>query len=33
MRPVPMGELVAHYLRCVEGDDTGTVVRAYGETG
>ncbi|AWS43482.1 short chain dehydrogenase [Streptosporangium sp. 'caverna'] len=30
MRPVPMNELVDHYLHCVEGDDTGGVVRAYG---
>ncbi|GII78112.1 short chain dehydrogenase [Sphaerisporangium rufum] len=30
MRSVAMDELVGHYLRCVEGDDTGTVIRAYG---
>jgi len=30
MRPVPMDELVRHYLHCVESDDTGTIVRAYG---
>lgn len=30
MRPVPMGELVGHYLQCVEGDDTGRIIRAYG---
>jgi NAD(P)-dependent dehydrogenase (short-subunit alcohol dehydrogenase family) len=28
MRPVPMDELVGHYLRCVEGDGTGLIVRA-----
>ncbi|MEU1545815.1 short chain dehydrogenase [Nocardia sp. NPDC005745] len=30
MRPVPMDELVDHYLRCIEGNDTGGVIRAYG---
>ena len=30
MRPVPMDDLVAHYLTCVEGDETGQVIRAYG---
>jgi hypothetical protein len=25
-----MDELVGHYLRCVEGDDTGRIIRAYG---
>jgi NAD(P)-dependent dehydrogenase (short-subunit alcohol dehydrogenase family) len=30
MRPVPMDELVGHYLRCVEGDDNGRIIRAYG---
>ncbi|QVQ52813.1 short chain dehydrogenase [Spiractinospora alimapuensis] len=30
MRPVSMDELVDHYLRCVEGDGTGRVIRAYG---
>ncbi|MFG2049642.1 short chain dehydrogenase [Micromonospora sp. NPDC048935] len=30
MRPVSMDELVDHYLRCVEGDDTGRIIRAYG---
>ncbi|MGC4868723.1 hypothetical protein ACLQ3B_25175 [Micromonospora sp. DT53] len=30
MRPVPMDELVGHYLRCVEGDDTGRIILAYG---
>lgn len=30
MRPVPMNELVDHYLQCVEGDDTGRIIRAYG---
>jgi NAD(P)-dependent dehydrogenase (short-subunit alcohol dehydrogenase family) len=30
MRPVPMNELVDHYLHCVEGDDTGGIIRAYG---
>ncbi|MFD5826895.1 short chain dehydrogenase [Lentzea sp. NPDC060358] len=30
MRPVPMDELVEHYLDCVEGDSTGRVIRAYG---
>ncbi|WP_370936973.1 short chain dehydrogenase [Amycolatopsis sp. cg13] len=29
MRPVPMDEVVRHYLNCVESDITGTVVRAY----
>lgn len=29
MRPVPMDELVRHYVDCVEGDRTGTVARAY----
>ncbi|MEV4758571.1 short chain dehydrogenase [Micromonospora sp. NPDC049559] len=30
MRPVPMDQLVDHYLRCVEGDDNGRIIRAYG---
>ncbi|NKY61011.1 short chain dehydrogenase [Nocardia flavorosea] len=30
MRPVPMDELVHHYLRSIEGEDTGRVIRAYG---
>ncbi|AOS63713.1 short chain dehydrogenase [Actinoalloteichus hymeniacidonis] len=30
MRPVPMNELIDHYLDCVEGDSTGRVIRAYG---
>ncbi|MFE9743965.1 short chain dehydrogenase [Saccharothrix saharensis] len=30
LRPVPTDELVDHYLRCVEGDGTGQVIRAYG---
>ncbi len=30
MRPVPMDELVDHYLHCIEGDNTGRVIRAYG---
>ncbi|MFJ4767521.1 short chain dehydrogenase [Streptomyces uncialis] len=30
IRPVPMDELVGHYLRCVESDDTGRIIRAYG---
>ena len=30
MRPVPMDELIDHYLRCVEGADTGHIIRAYG---
>lgn len=30
MRPVAMDELVDHYLRCVEGEDTGRIIRAYG---
>jgi NAD(P)-dependent dehydrogenase (short-subunit alcohol dehydrogenase family) len=30
MRPVPMDELVDDYLHCVEGDDTGSIIRAYG---
>jgi NAD(P)-dependent dehydrogenase (short-subunit alcohol dehydrogenase family) len=30
MRPVPMDELVDHYLQCVEGDNTGSIIRAYG---
>jgi len=30
LRPVLMDELVDHYLRCVEGDGTGEIVRAYG---
>jgi NAD(P)-dependent dehydrogenase (short-subunit alcohol dehydrogenase family) len=30
MRPVPMDELVDHYLACIEGTGTGQVVRAYG---
>ncbi|MFD9697860.1 short chain dehydrogenase [Lentzea sp. NPDC059081] len=30
MRPVPMDDLVEHYLDCVEGDHTGRVIRAYG---
>ncbi|GAB3889674.1 hypothetical protein GCM10029964_059820 [Kibdelosporangium lantanae] len=31
MRPVPMAELVDHYLACVAGSDTGRIIRAYGE--
>jgi len=31
MRPVPMAQLVDHYLACVEGTDTGRIIRAYGE--
>ncbi|WP_424186526.1 short chain dehydrogenase [Actinokineospora sp. G85] len=30
MRPVPMTELIDHYLHCVESDDTGHIIRAYG---
>ncbi|MEC3917575.1 short chain dehydrogenase [Nocardia sp. CDC160] len=30
MRPVPMNELVDHYLHCVEGEGTGQIIRAYG---
>jgi NAD(P)-dependent dehydrogenase (short-subunit alcohol dehydrogenase family) len=30
LHPVPMDELVEHYLRCIEGDDTGRIIRAYG---
>ncbi|ALG10806.1 short chain dehydrogenase [Kibdelosporangium phytohabitans] len=30
MRPVSTDEVVAHYLRCVDGDDTGQIIRAYG---
>ncbi|MFJ6670204.1 short chain dehydrogenase [Actinosynnema sp. NPDC091369] len=30
LRPVPVDELVDHYLHCVEGTDTGRVIRAYG---
>ncbi|MEU3273999.1 short chain dehydrogenase [Saccharomonospora sp. NPDC006951] len=30
MRPVPMDDLVEHYLSCVEGEGTGHIVRAYG---
>lgn len=30
MRPVPMNELVDHYLHCVEGGETGNIIRAYG---
>ena len=30
MRPVPMDQVVDHYLRCVEGNDTGRIIRAYG---
>ncbi|MBQ1016879.1 short chain dehydrogenase [Micromonospora sp. D93] len=30
MRPVPMDQLVNHYLQCVEGDETGRIIRAYG---
>ncbi|AYF76404.1 short chain dehydrogenase [Nocardia yunnanensis] len=30
MRPVSVDELVTHYLHCVEGDETGQIVRAYG---
>jgi NAD(P)-dependent dehydrogenase (short-subunit alcohol dehydrogenase family) len=33
LRPVPMDELVAHYVDCVEGDRTGSVIRAYGRQG
>jgi hypothetical protein len=27
---VPMATLVAHYVACIEGGDTGRIVRAYG---
>jgi NAD(P)-dependent dehydrogenase (short-subunit alcohol dehydrogenase family) len=30
MRPVPMDELVDHYVASVEGDHTGRIIRAYG---
>jgi NAD(P)-dependent dehydrogenase (short-subunit alcohol dehydrogenase family) len=30
MHFVPMSELVEHYLHCVEGHDTGRIIRAYG---
>ena len=30
MRPVPVAELVGQYVRCVEGDETGNIIRAYG---
>lgn len=31
MRPVPMAELVRHYLDCIDtGTDTGRIIRAYG---
>lgn len=30
MAPVPMDELVGHYLHCIEGDGTGEIIRAYG---
>jgi NAD(P)-dependent dehydrogenase (short-subunit alcohol dehydrogenase family) len=30
MRAVPMDELVAHYLTCVEGNGTGQIARVYG---
>ncbi|MBV8931901.1 MAG: short chain dehydrogenase [Kutzneria sp.] len=30
MRPVPMDELIDRYLHCVEGTDTGRIIRAYG---
>ncbi|WP_280402536.1 hypothetical protein [Nocardia carnea] len=30
MRPVPMDELVEHYLHCVHGGGTGRIIRAYG---
>ncbi|MFD7551593.1 short chain dehydrogenase [Streptomyces sp. NPDC059578] len=30
LRPVPMDELVDHYVACVEGDGTGRIIRAYG---
>jgi hypothetical protein len=30
IRPVPMDQLVEHYLHCVRGDDTGGVICAYG---
>ncbi|GAA3733945.1 short chain dehydrogenase [Plantactinospora mayteni] len=33
MRPVPMDELVDHYLHCVEDDSTGRIIRAYGGVG
>jgi hypothetical protein len=29
MRPVPMDELVQHYVHCVEATDSGRVIRAY----
>jgi hypothetical protein len=30
MRPVPMDDLVEHYVQCVGGNDTGKIIRAYG---
>lgn len=30
MRPVPMDELVKHYLHCLESTDTGRIIPAYG---
>lgn len=30
MRPIPMGTLVHHYLDCIEGNDSGRIIRAYG---
>ncbi|MEU6641722.1 short chain dehydrogenase [Saccharomonospora sp. NPDC046836] len=30
MRPIPMDTLIDHYLHCIEGDDTGRIIRAYG---
>ncbi|SES45702.1 short chain dehydrogenase [Actinokineospora terrae] len=29
LRPIPMPDLVDHYLRCVEDNTTGTIIRAY----
>ena len=30
LRPVPIHELVGHYRQCVEGKESGQIIRAYG---
>jgi NAD(P)-dependent dehydrogenase (short-subunit alcohol dehydrogenase family) len=32
LKPVSMASLVADYLRCIEGTESGEIIRAYGET-
>jgi NAD(P)-dependent dehydrogenase (short-subunit alcohol dehydrogenase family) len=30
MKPLLMDDLIAHYITCIEGNDTGRIIRAYG---